>query len=203
MDYVTQLTYDQVANMYAEKGYLFDGGPYRLNIVAFRNKDLETVDEFNDHIGLAYRDHFDNKIFLPWACTTKPGLAYLGQTMGNGQGTAIVCPGQHLNCWKLGYHHRGQANQYEAFEQSGPGVFKVWRDGDKDGKLDFGGKVYMDGSGINGHHAAAIETFKVGPWSAGCQVWKEDKEHLIAVAVAKRHCELYANSFHYTLFQLQ
>lgn len=203
MDYITQLSYDQLQNMYLEKGYLFDAGKYRANIGAFRNKDLETVDQFNDTLFMAFKDSFDTKHLLMWPGTTKPGLAYLGQNMGNYNGTAIVCPGQHLNAWKVGYHHIGQPNQYEAFEQAGPGVFKVFRDFDKDGKLDLGGKIYTDATGINGHHAAAGETFRVGPWSAGCQVWQEDKEHGIALAIGKRQAELYANLFHYTLFQLQ
>lgn len=203
MDYITQLTYDQLRNMYLEKGYLFDEGKYRVNLGGFRNKDLDTVDQFNDTLFIAFKDSFANKQLLLWPGTTKPGLSYLQDTMGNFNGTAIVAPGQHLNCWKVGLHHRGQANEYEAFEQAAPGAFKVYRDFNKDGKFDLTGKIYTDASGINGHHAAAGETFKVGPWSAGCQVWQEDKEHAIALTVAKRHVELYVNLFHYTLFQLQ
>lgn len=202
--YITGITFEQLKNMYAEKGYeFFDKDKYHVNIFGLRNKDLETVDQFNDYLGVAFLDQFLNPRILLWAGTTKPGLSWLGQEMANPNGTGILTPDQHKNAWKIGFHHAGKPEQYEAFVQAGEKVFKVWRDNDKDGKLDFSGKIYDDVGGLNGHRAGVNDTFKVGLYSAACQVWQDDKEHSIAVAVAKRNAELYKNLFHYTLFQLQ
>lgn len=209
MDYITGISYDQVKNMYLQNGYVFhDTGKFNVNICGFRNKDLETVDKFNDYLGVAYLDEYLNKHFLIFAGTTKPGLGWLKEKMGNADGTGILCAGQHHNAWELGFHHVGKPEQYEAFVQSGPGVFKCFRDKDQDGKFDLTGPVYTNAQGVNGHHAAINDTFNVGLYSAMCQVWQDDKEHMIALSIAKRCAELYKDKtgrclFDYTLFQLQ
>ncbi len=203
MDYITGVTYDQVKGMYDAKAYKFhDAGKYQVNLGGFRNKDLLTVDKFNDYLFVAFLDEFQNKRLLLFAGTTKPGLAYLGDKMLNPNGTGILIPGQYPNCWVIGTHNEGKPTAHEAFKQSGPGVFKVWRDKDKDGQLDFSGQVYTDAGGVNGHRAGVNDTFNVGPYSAACQVWQDDKEHSIAVAVAKRCVEIYNKPLTYTLFQL-
>lgn len=205
MDYITGVTYDQVKNMYLEKGYKFhDTGKYQVNLCGFRNKDLVTVNKFNDWLGVAYLDEFSNKHFLIFSGTTKPGLTSLEGKPMNKNGTFILAPGQHFYAWTMGYHHANDpAKKYEAFVQAGPGVFKGWRDADQDGNFDFSGEFYTDVAGLNGHRAGINDTENVGPYSYACQVWKDDKEHAIAVAVGKRCFEIYAKPLHYTLFQLQ
>jgi len=204
MDYITGISYDQVKGMYLQKGYqFFEGGQYHANLCGFRNKDLTTVDQFNDWLGVAYQDEFLNKHFLIFSGTTKPGLTSLAGAPMNPKGTFILAPGQHLKAWKVDYHHANDpAKRYEAFVQSGPGVFKGWRDSDQDGKFDFDGMLYTDVSGLNGHRAGVNDTTKVGSYSYACQVWKDDKEHQISLSIAKRCAELYGNTFNYTLFQL-
>ncbi len=203
-DYITGITYDQIKGMYAQNGYFFhEIGKYNVNIGGLRNKDLVTVDKFNDYLFVAFMDEWQNKRLLLFAGTTKPGLAYLGETMLNPSGTGILIPGQYPNCWVIGTHNAGKPSAHEAFKQSGPKVFKVWRDKDKDGKLDFDGPVYDDVGGLDGHRGNIAETFNVGPHSAACQVWQDDKEHSIAVAVGKRCIEIYGKPLTYTLFQLQ
>ena len=55
-------TYDRLQQLYLQKGYDFsDSGAYNLNIFGIRS-DAPLVDEFNDYIGLAYRDVSLNKI---------------------------------------------------------------------------------------------------------------------------------------------
>lgn len=195
-------TFDFIKQLYLNKGYKFyDTGKYNVNLFGLRNADLTVVDKFNDVLGAAYLDEFGNKQCLVFQGTTKPGLSYLQDTLGNPNGTAIVCPGQYPGVWMIGFHHRGDpVKQYEAYEQKGQ--FKCWRDSNKDGKYTMSGPIYTDGAGINGHHAAIGESTNVGPWSSACQVVASDKEHAIWLAIGKRSAELYANSFTFSLFQL-
>lgn len=196
------MNYDQIKALYAARGYVFNTGLFQVNLFGRRNKDLETVDLFNDVLGVAYLDSFGNRQCLEFAGTTKPGLTSLSGKPMNSNGTFILAPGQHLNAWKCGFHHENDpAKRYEAYQQAGPGVFRGWRDADQDGKFDFGGKIYTDVSGLNGHRAGINDTLRVGPYSYACQVVQDDKEHLIWLAVGKRSAELYGNLFHYTLFQ--
>lgn len=205
-DYITGIGFDQVKNMYAEKGYeFFDTKPYQVNLGGFRNKDLKTVDQFNDWLWAAYLDEFLNKHFLIFRGTTKPGLTSLSGKPMNPNGTFILAPGQHRKAWICGFNHANDpAKRYPAYVQAGPGVFSGWRDADQDGQFDFNGKLYTDVSGLNGHRAGINETVNVGPYSYACQVVRDDKEHTIWYALGQRCAELYGNTpLHFTLFQLQ
>lgn len=196
------MTHSEIKSLYDSNGFVFYTDRYRANLFGRRNADKVTVDQFNDVLGVAYVDGFGNAQCLEFAGTTKPGLTSLSGEPMNKNGTFILAPGQHLNAWIVGFHHANDpAKRYEAYVQSGPGVFKGWRDADKDGKFDFDGKIYTDVGGLNGHRANINETAKVGPHSYACQVVQDDKEHLIWLAVGKRCAELYGNKFHYTLFQ--
>jgi prefoldin subunit 5 len=140
------MTYKEIQALYAKHGFPFECDPYKPNIYGRRSADLVTVDKFNDIRGMAYLDSFGNEMNIELACTTKPGLAFLGKTMGNPNGTGILIPGFYKDCWKLGVHNDGKPTAHRAFVQVADGVFKVWRDNDKDGHLDFSGKVYTDDS---------------------------------------------------------
>lgn len=197
------MNYSEIKARYSEKNYIFKERNYEANLFGIRNKDLNAVDYFNDILGVAYKDSFGQEQCLIFAGTTKPGLAYLGKEAGNPNGTFIMCPGQHRNAWMTGFHHANDpVKRYPAFVQSAAGVFKGWRDNDKDGKFDFSGIIYTDSQGVNGHHAGTIgETKNVGLYSMGCQVFQDDKEHHIWFAVGERSAELWGNLLDYTLFQ--
>lgn len=196
------MTFDQVKALYQKHGYKFyDSGKYNVNNFGRRNADRKTVNTFNDIRGIAYLDAFGQKQCLEWACTTKPGLSYLGDKVGNPNGTAILIPGYYPKCWKLGKHNRGKEHEHDALEQAGPGVFKVWRDGDQDGAFDFDGPIYDDVTGLNDHTTRAHDIHNVGGFSAGCQVTQDDKEHMIKMAICMRAAELYGDLFSYALFQ--
>lgn len=197
------MDYKSVKALYDGKGYIFHTGKNQANLFGLRNADLKTVDLFNDALGVAYLDGYNVPQCLLFAGTTKPGLASLAGEPMNKEGTFILAPGQHLNSWMVGYHHAGDpVKQYEAFQQRAAGVFKGWRDSDKDGQCDFGGKIYTDAAGVNGHRAGINDTLRVGPYGFGCQVVQEDKEHLIWLSIGKLSAEKWGNSLHYTLFQL-
>jgi hypothetical protein len=196
------MNYFEIKSLYAAKGFPFyESGKYNINLYGRRNKDLTTINKFNDVLGVAYVDGFGKAQCLEFEGTTKPGLSWLGDKVGNPKGTFILMPGNHKKAWMIGLHHVGQPNQYEAFVQRTDGVFRGWRDGDKDGKFDFDGPIYTDVRGLNGHRAGINETDNVGLYSAACQVVADDKEHSIWLSIGKRCAELYGNAFDYTLFQ--
>lgn len=195
------MTYAEIKALYQKNGYPFYEGPYNVNNYGRRNKDLVTVDKYNDVRGIAYTDAFGVQQCLEWAATTKPGLKPLqGQAM-NPNGVAILIPGFYSKCWTIGIHKEGTEHAHEALKQSGPGVFNVWRDNNKDGKFDFSGKVYTDANGINDHTTRSWQINSVGGFSEGCFVTQDDKEHQIKMAICKRSAELYSNIFSFALFQ--
>lgn len=192
-----KLDYTSLRDVVVSKGYsFFDDGAYNLNIFGIRSAD-PLVDEFNDYMGVAYRDTFNNPIINVFKATTKPGLYWLKNKLGNINGTAILLPGQYRRCWKLGYH-----KNYRALEQNGTGIFKVWRDNDSDGDLDMNGDVFDDVTGLNGHTTSFInEVDRVGAYSAGCQVVQDDLDFSILLSVVIRSAALYGNTFSYTLLE--
>jgi len=192
----TTITYALIQDKYSDNKYPFLTGKYEVNYFGIRSKDT-TVNEFNDLIGVAWCDVFLNKHCLIFKGTTKPGLVYLKDKLGNDKGTFIVAAGFHAGCWKPGLHN----GKYAAMVQSGPGVFSGYRDFDSDGVLDLTGKIYKDSQGVNGHttrHDTNVE--KVGAFSAGCQVLQDDKEHAVWYNVGARSWEFYAKPFSYALF---
>jgi len=196
------MTYLEIRSLYQQNGYPFyDTGAYNVNNYARRNKDLNTVDKFNDIRGIAYLDSFAQPHCLEWACTTKPGLTGLSGKPVNPNGTAILIPGFYPKCWVIGKHNKGKEHEHDALVQSGSGVFRVWRDNDADGKFDFTGRVWTDVAGLNDHTTRAHDINNVGGFSLGCIVTKDDKEHQIKMAICQRAAELYSNSFSFALFQ--
>src|SRR5678816_2471514 len=142
----TAITYDFIHSLFQQKSFLFREENEYTNIFFYLSKDL-TPDHFNDLIGVAYKDYFGNKQCLVFPGTTKPGMHYLKDELGNPKGTFIMAPGQYKDCWMAGIH----AGKYMAWVQSGPNVFKGWRDLNLDGKLDMNGLLYSDCQGVDGH----------------------------------------------------
>ena len=188
-------TYEKIEKTFKEKNYAFFKGDLNLNLFGIRATDM-LVDEWNDILGVAYEENGEQKVLLHWG-TTKPGLYYLKNKMGNINGTAILIPNQYRSCWIMGLHN----GKYDALRQKGM-PFEVWRDDDKDGELDYSGKIYKDVSGLNMHTESLInEIEKVGAYSAGCQVRAHDKEHFEVMDLIERSAEIYGEVFSYTLFE--
>jgi hypothetical protein len=192
-----QVTYDKIKEIIESKGYVFfNNGKYNLNIFGIRANN-DKVNEFNDFIGIAYLDTASNKVIQVFNATTKPGLFWLKNKLGNINGTAILIPGQYRGCWRLGYH-----KGYQALTQNGSGKFKVWRDNDSDGDLDMSGRIYSDVTGLNLHTTSFInEIDKVGAYSAGCQVIQDDLEFNIFLSVIKKSSSVYGDTFSYSLLE--
>lgn len=189
------MIYSEVKTLYQVHGYRFyDSGKFNVNLFGIRN-GYDTVDLFNDILGIAYRDEMGNPVVIESKGTTKPGLHYLASKMGSANGTAILQLGQYVKCWQRGLH-----KGYDALIQKGM-PFRVWRDADQDGKLDPDGPTYTDVTGLNMHTTSFLyDIDRVGAYSAGCQVRQRDEDHIQVMQIIGRAADLYGNSFSYTLF---
>ncbi len=164
----------------------------RVNIVGWRNLGARN-NYFDCWISLYWRkggrwheEHF--------AATTYPGIPSLLNPVHK-DGTAILVPGFYDGLYKIG-RHRGR---YEALVQQTP--CKVYRDNNKDGKVDVDAdKVYEGVFGINLHKAGTWNKI-VGASSAGCQVIKNTMNFEYLMYLCRRDTTLYSNSFNYTLME--
>ena len=181
-----KISYDNIMHLYAKNGYRFyDKGDYNINIFAIR-RQLNT-NEFDDLIGIAYKNNYDCvEIFR---ATTDPGRYWLKNPM-NKRGTAILVEGQYK--YKLGLH-KGK----EALVQSG--AVKVFRDNNSDSIHD---KKFIDTGffGINIHRAGK-DSKQVDKWSAGCQVFAVESQFKRFLKIINESKKIYGNSFTYTLFE--
>ena len=91
--------------------------------------------------------------------------------------------------------HRGK---YLALCQRS-GLVKVYRDKNKDNKLDMEPKTIQTGYfGIN-IHKAGLKSEVIGGYSAGCQVFKNVSDFNTFLKLCQRSAELYGNNFSYSL----
>lgn len=138
---------------------------YDLNIVGVRSDDLNS-NQFNDWICVFHKR--DNGIwaFYAFQATTDPGL-FWRQNPENVKGVGVIVPGQYRGLWKRGLHQ----GKYPALVQVGP--VKVYRDSNRDGKLDLDpAKIETGVFGANLHRARAEAGASMNndKWSAMCQV---------------------------------
>jgi len=182
---------NEIKSRMKKLGYaFFDTGDYNLNIIGIRNKTLNT-NTFNDEMYVIYR--IGNQwVENAFPITTEPGFKSLTE-LQNKKGAAILVPGQYRGCWTIG-KHRGQ---YEALVQCKS--VKVYRDANKDKKVDMNPKTIDEGVfGINMHKAGADSKI-VDNWSAGCQVFKRACDFQSFMSIVKKSAKLYGNKFSYTL----
>ncbi len=192
MDFIT-LRERCIAN-----GYVFWADKHKYNVFVYGVRDTNIGDGFKDKIGVAFIDGKQNQIVIESPATTEPGGGWLGGKMGNPQGTAILCPGQYRSCWAIGVHGK---HKQPALVQTKEARFLVWRDPDKDGRIDRTGKLYGDVTALNCHTVYETHdgTKEVGKWSAGCQVFNSVSDHKLFMAVCAISAKKYGN-ISYTLF---
>ena len=178
---------------------VFDSPLYDLNIIGIRSSaEHSTPDTFDDRICCIYRDESDQWITRTWAATTDPGIRYLVRPM-NSSGCAAMAPGQYRGAYKIGTHRT-----YTALVQRGARV-SFYRDNDRDDVLELDPATIKSGyAGLNIHRAASSgKTQKVGPYSAGCQVFQEDENGLQQLLELCRkqikHHPTWSETFTYTL----
>lgn len=183
-----------VIALYKKHGYPIDP-EFNLFSVRRSKEELRQVDIWEDALGCLYMDdqsgHWCMMLFKG---TTVPGSGWLLERLGNRNGTWILKPGFYSNAFIRGYHKK-----YKALRQGPNAAFVGWRDKDKDGQIDIGGKLYYDVRGANYHRASRWAPVKaVGPYSGGCQVvliW-EDYEK-----IRKKAYDSSLPEFDYALFE--
>ena len=184
-------------NLFQKMGYkYFKNGDYNINVIGIRNLlngNIQT-DQFNDAIVYTYKV---NGVWHRVVCdfTTDPGLKLL-RAPSNSKGTAILVPGQYCGVYKLDMHN----GKYQALCQR-LGTVKVYRDNNRDNKLDFDDSTIDEGNfGINIHRASAYSISEVvGGYSAGCQVYKSYKDYDTFMSIVRKSANIFGNSFTYTL----
>lgn len=179
-----------------QKGYrYFENGKYNLNLIGIRasRKDGINKDTFDDLFMVIYNDESGKQVKFIIPGTTIPGIRYMNNP-SNQKGVAILKPGQYRGVWRIDYHK----GQYPALCQRGD-KFIVYRDNNKDEKLDFD-EVTTDYGyfGIN-FHKAGENSQLIGAWSAGCQVTQKSSDFNHIMMLAEKAREIYGNSFTYTL----
>lgn len=148
------------------------------NIIAVRTT-LQIPDVFNDPIFIAYKDKGVDKLFTAMI-TTEPGVAYQKKLL-NPKGCWVMMPAQMIDAYSPGFH-QGKPD-HRCLRSTGK-IFGL-REDDQDGIIlndKDAVAQWVDGTtvgaNIHGANKAGI-TAKVGPWSAGCQVyndWKKKEE---------------------------
>lgn len=193
---------DQVRSAVNEvsKGRWFTGD-YDINLWGVRTDDYVHANSFNDWIGCSF--HVGGTLTnLITPATTDPGLYWRENPM-NVNGTAIVVPGHYKALWAMG-DHKGQ---YPALDQVGE--IAVYRDANRDGKLDFDPDTIQRGLlGIELHQENpkdGRDSTQVDKWSAGCQVAQLSVVYAAIIEACRMQMKTYEgkwrnpNSFSYTL----
>lgn len=190
---VQNVSISQLLNVMKRKRYIVYRKPYQLNIVGVRAENVQ-ANSFDDCICIFYKDNLGSWVLEKKAFTSDPGTYYLNNPM-NVSGTAIVVPGQYINSHKIGLHK----GEYTALVQQGP--INIIRDTNKDNVLDFtSGTVVTGIYGINIHRASSTGTSTdVNKWSAGCQVFANNKDFDRFISLCLQHKQYHGDNFTYTL----
>ena len=166
------LSASKIKEVYLKKGYSWDE---KKPIIGGIRSSMNVPNVFNDVLFLI----IPGKVEKYYTITTDPGTTYLKHPI-NPKGCFIMKPGQHKDCWSLGYHqHKAD---HKALRQVGN--ITGYRDNDKDAEFDMvtGTEETSAGNGVNCHGTKkGYVTKEVGPWSAGCQVflvWMEKEEFI-------------------------
>lgn len=192
-------TIDNVKKVLDNKGYSFFGleNPFNVNIIGVRSFNTK-ANSFDDTLILIFSDYSGKNWNLQFDITTDPGLYYLNNPL-NYKGTAILVPDQYRGVWEIRKHQ----GKYKALCEKSDKPVKVYRDNNRDAFLDFDRSTIEEGVfGINLHHSNYYtESFNVGKWSAGCQVFKRVKDFNYSMSIFREAKKIWGNSFTYTLLE--
>jgi hypothetical protein len=185
------ITIEQLKEALKRMDAPFFTGELNLNLIGIRAKDAQ-ADTFNDVLCVVY-EKGKKTLLETYPITTDPGVYYRKHPV-NVDGTAVLMPGHYPACWRLGMH-RGK---YEALVQCGP--MTVFRDNNKNRRIDTNGKLDTGYFGINLHRASENKyTLQVDKWSAGCQVFADPEQFEAVIELCKASAAKYGQFFSYTL----
>lgn len=194
--YFDKVTVSSTIAAYKRMNYpLFENGNYNLNIFGIRNNQDPHANTFNDLLGVLYKVNGEWKIFKGDA-TTDAGI-YYRKNLLNPNGTGILAPGYHKGGWAFGKHQ----GKYEALVQHK--ALPIYRDNNRDDKLDITGTPRVEMAGINIHRATAIKGNKsilVDKWSAACMVWASESDFSNFMDLVKTSMKTYGPVFSMALF---
>lgn len=143
-----------------------------------------------------YNTNVGKEVINLYQNTTNPG-AYWMNNPENKLGTAVLKPGQWVDCWSRGFHQ--SKPDHRALVQTGK--ITVYRDNNKDSYYQLNNAVTDTGLfGINIHGSGKLTPSKqIGKWSAGCQVFSnwDNKEEVMNIC--DNYTKLINNKFTYTL----
>lgn len=192
--------HDILKSIYNDKGYVFSTKPNYINNLAVRSlkDDGSDINLYNDVLYCIWIDKTGTKNVLTFdEFTTDPGTPYftnriIGKNKQGKPACAILVEGQYK--YGLG-SHRG----YLAGVQAGP--VKVYRDHNRDRKLDLDPNTIMSGRfGINIHKGSPDEDDAIWWSSAGCQVFRYEEDFNRWLDLMKAHRRKY-KTFYYTLIR--
>jgi hypothetical protein len=167
----------------------------RPNIVGIRHPDTNS-NGFNDVITLSSLRDDGQWAYYAFVATTDPGVGPR-KNPSNPKGVGTMAPGYYKDLWTIGKHK----SQYDALVQVGP--VKVFRDNNKDNKLDlvnaptevgvFGGNLHRS----NELHQSVL----VDGWSEMCQVLSDPADFVLLMTVCQRAFDKGFKKFDYTLLE--
>ena len=172
IDKIIKIVKDGGGEVYEQPGF--------VNFCGVRNN--ATNDTFNDTLYVYWKEGNSFKCVKTNGFTTKPGKRVILNENGKSakNGAAILKEGWHKDIWHIGKHQ----GKYTALRSSG-GVTKpttVTRDNTQYGqKGKYELRVFKDKTdvgyfGINFHKSGTPQGNSVNGWSAGCQVFKTQKD---------------------------
>lgn len=189
---------EQVIEVMQAKGYKIYNTPevdWNLNIVGIRALDPEPG-KFNDTL-MVFHQFCGLWESYCYHITTDPSIYYLQHPVSS-SGTAILKEGQYLGAYTLDIHNRGLKNGHLALCQR-LGEVTVYRDSNRDSKLNLTASSTETGKfGINIHRTTE-EYVEKQKFSAGCQVFEDQRQFDDFILKCKAGKAAFGNKFTYTL----
>ena len=183
---------------------------YQLNIVGITNSKAgpppELTNKFDDFITVTYKVNGVTQ-FKIYPATTRPGRTWLiGNPQSDGTleplnpaGTAFM-PTHKSAVRQDAYEIRLHGGKYEALGTRGASQNLIFRDNNWDTKYDEGINSTVGNFGLNIHRSSPTGTsINVNKWSGGCQVFANIGNFNEFMTLAKKHKEIWGNTFTYTL----
>ena len=189
-----------IKNIFHKKGYIFFKGKFNVNLIGIRMNHQE-LDKFSDLFLLVYMDHLNNWHVEKAIGTTVPGN-YYHKNYSNPNGLGIIVPGQYRGAFKQGLHR----SRPSLIQNT---TFKVFRDTNKDGKIDEVNVTDAPPSMRFDFHDAVSSTNpnkifleNIGKFSEGCQVLANKVKYKMWLNIILYSMELWKSpTITYTLLE--